>query len=144
MGLLAAERSEGFPGVTTTSLLLLGSSILLDLRFESLLGVDSTGEYMLFMLFSCLSSAVGGGGGDPDPRAPPERKNQLGRVLGLGTEANELVGRGVCSWSSFPSSCIITSAGPVLARFLRTPHFLTDPMRERSGVFCGPVEPVSD
>jgi len=97
VGLLAAERSDGFTGVSTTSLLLLGSNIILDLRFESLLGVDGTDGCMSLMLFSCLSSAAWGGGGDPDPRAPPERKNQLGRVAEVGMDASELVGRGVRS-----------------------------------------------
>lgn len=146
VGLLAAVRSDGFPGVPRTSLLPLGSNILLDLRFESLLGVDGTDGCMSLMLVSCLSSAAGGGGGDPDPRAPPERKNQLGRVLGLLIDASELVGRGVRPSSLSPSSCIITSAGPVLVRFLRVPHFLTEPMRESIGVFgAGALDdPVSE
>jgi hypothetical protein len=37
-----------------------------------------------------------------------------------------------------PNSCIITSAGPVLALFLLTPHFLTEPMRDKSGVLDPP------
>jgi len=143
VGLLAAERSDGFPGVPTTSLLLLGSITILDLRFESLFGVDGTDGCISLMLFSCLSSAVGGGG-DPYPAAPPERKNQLGRVLGVGIEASELVGRGVPPPPPSLTSCIIISAGPVLARFLRVPHFLTDPMRERRGDFGALEDPVSE
>ena len=34
-----------------------------------------------------------------------------------------------------PSSCVTTSAGPVLARFLFTPYHLTDPIRGKSCVF---------
>ena len=42
-----------------------------------------------------------------------------------------------------PKSCIITSAGPVLALFLLTPHFLTEPMRDKSGVFDPPLPGVA-
>ena len=107
-----------------------------------------------------MSSACPGGG-DPAPEwAPPGRKNQLERVPPALLDrfrlegvcacvcSRELGGRGVPSSSTIapldaPKSCITTSAGPVLALFLLTPHFLTEPMRDKSGVLDPPLPGVA-
>src|SRR5258707_189589 len=42
-----------------------------------------------------------------------------------------------------PTSCMVTSTGPVLALFRLTPHFVTEPMRDKSGVFDPPLRGVA-
>jgi hypothetical protein len=78
---------------------------------------------------------VSGGPGSP----PVTRKNQpVPFLLGGDEDAwwekleEELAGRGVVSLLASMSSL-----GVVLVLFLRTPHLLTEPMRERSGPLVG-------
>lgn len=95
VGLLAFTDSDGFAeDDSAISLLLFGSKVRPSFfRDNLLLGVDGTDVSIpdpeldtvrrFSELFSYLSAAGAGDGGDPDPRAPPGRKNQPDLALVL-------------------------------------------------------------
>src|SRR6266702_584083 len=93
---------------------------------------ESTGANALryLKLRSCLSSRVADPSGDPgvDSGVSEDRKNQLG--VRDGVCDCDAAARGVASLPGC-SSAATASLGPGLVSLLRTPHLLTDPIRDR-------------